>query len=32
MGHKGFEYMIRKMDDIGRQIAKWKDWSLKQNP
>lgn len=29
MGGKGFEFLIRKMDEIGRQLNKWKEWSLK---
>ena len=28
MGAKGFEYLTRKMDEISRQVSKWKDWSL----
>lgn len=27
---KGFEFLVRKMDEIGRQLNKWKEWSLKQ--
>jgi hypothetical protein len=27
MGNKGFEFMIRKMDEIGRQFNRWKEWS-----
>lgn len=30
MGSKGFEFLIRGMDEIGRQLNKWKEWSLKQ--
>jgi hypothetical protein len=30
MGGKGFEFLIRKMDGIGRQLNKWKEWSLKK--
>ena len=30
VGHNGFEYLARKNESIGGQIAKWKDWSLKQ--
>jgi len=30
LGNKGFEFLIRGMDEIGRQLNKWKEWSLKQ--
>ncbi|MDO8592694.1 MAG: four helix bundle protein [bacterium] len=30
LGIKGFEYLCRTTDDIGRQINKWKEWSVKQ--
>lgn len=29
MGEKGFEFMTRKIDEIGRQLNRWKEWSLK---
>ena len=29
LSSKGFEFLIRKMDEIGRQLNKWKEWSLK---
>jgi hypothetical protein len=29
-GSKGFEYVVKKIDAINRQILKWKEWSLKQ--
>jgi hypothetical protein len=31
MGNKGFEFLVKKMDSIGRQTIKWRDWSLKNN-
>lgn len=31
VGQKGFEFLVKKMDEIGRQVNKWKEWSLKQN-
>jgi len=27
LGEKGFEYMVRKLDCIGRQLTRWKDWA-----
>jgi len=29
LGGKGFEFLTRKLDEIGRQLNKWKEWSLK---
>lgn len=29
LGGKGFEFLSRKMDEIGRQLNKWKEWSIK---
>jgi hypothetical protein len=29
LGNRGFEFLIRKMDEIGKQLNKWKEWSLK---
>jgi hypothetical protein len=30
MGTKGFEHCVRLMDEIGRQLCKWKEWA--KNP
>jgi hypothetical protein len=30
MGEKGFEFLIKKMDEIGRQLHGWKEWSEKK--
>ena len=30
LGSKGFEFLIREMDEIGRQLNKWKEWAEKQ--
>lgn len=30
LGSKGFEFLSRKMDEIGQQLNNWKEWSLKQ--
>jgi len=30
LGGKSFEFLTRKMDEIGRQLNKWKEWSLKK--
>ena len=30
MGGNGFEFLVKKMDEIGRQLKGWKEWSLKQ--
>ena len=27
---KGFEFLNRKMEEIGRQLNKWKEWAIKQ--
>ncbi|MDD2934871.1 MAG: diversity-generating retroelement protein Avd [Candidatus Pacebacteria bacterium] len=27
LGQKGFEFLTRKIDEIGRQLNKWKEWS-----
>ena len=27
--NKGFEFLIRKMDEIGRQLNKWKEWAIR---
>jgi hypothetical protein len=32
LGNKGFEYLVRLMDDIGSQSCKWKDWAIRQKP
>jgi hypothetical protein len=29
MGEKGFEFLIKKMDEIGRQLHSWKEWMEK---
>lgn len=29
MTHKGFEFLTRKMEEIGRQLNKWKEWAIK---
>lgn len=31
MGGKGFEYLARLMDDIGRQLCRWKEWAIKKD-
>ena len=30
IGRKGFEFLSKKMDEIGSQLNNWKEWSLKQ--
>jgi hypothetical protein len=30
LGGKGFEFLTRKLDEIGRQLNKWKEWAEKQ--
>ena len=30
LGSKGFEFITRKLDEIGRQLSKWKEWAEKQ--
>ena len=27
IGHKGFEYLARKLEEIGKQLNKWKEWA-----
>ena len=29
LGGKGLEFFARKVDEIGRQLNKWKEWSIK---
>ena len=31
MGEKGFEFLIKKMDEIGRQLHGWKEWSAERS-
>ena len=30
LGSKGFEFLTRKLDEIGRQLNGWKEWAEKQ--
>lgn len=30
LGSKGFEFITRKLDEIGRQLSGWKEWAEKQ--
>lgn len=30
LGSKSFEFLNRKMDEISRQLNKWKEWAMRQ--
>ena len=30
LGRQSFEFLTRKMDEISRQLNKWKEWAMQQ--